>query len=62
MVRVRIVINVTNFNQSIRQEVGDRSMVKGVGSGAMWGAAVMIVLPWVSKILSVAVDHFGFFS
>lgn len=59
MIRICIVINVTNFNQSIRQEVGDRSKVKGVGSGAMWRVAVMTALPWVSKILSIIV---GFFS
>lgn len=52
MIRLNIVINVTNSSKSIRPEVGDRSEPKRVSSGAKWLGAVIVSYPWVSKMLN----------
>lgn len=52
MIRLNIVINVTNCNKSIHSEVGDRPEAKRVNSGAKWVGAVIAFAPWVGKLLS----------
>lgn len=60
MIRLNIVIKVTNINKSVHQEAGDRPEVKRVSSGAKWWKAVIAFSPWVAKLISIFFGGGGF--
>lgn len=51
MIFFNINIYVTSKEKSIRAEVRDSSVTKGISSGAKWKAVVIAAIPWVGRML-----------